>query len=279
MLRLMLNRHPRCFVPFESRFIPEFADHPLATGAGRSPDDMRALLGAIVADEFVRKGQLVPDAQAVMARAPRTYAQLVDAIFRVRAEAEGKTRWGDKTPTYVLEMDRLWRLFPGCRFIHLIRDGRDVACSLRRVSWGSGDLLRAARDWRWKVSVGRKMGAMIPDHYLEVRYESLVLDPRRTLQDVCAFLGEAFDETMLRYPEDAAEAMPVQSLQWHQSSISAPDPSRVGLWRRELSAVDARIFDDEAGDLLATLGYERTDSPRTIFTRARYVRYALLGHA
>ncbi len=279
MLRLMLNRHPLLHVPFESRFIPDFARHPLAAPDTASAATMRLLLPTIMDDDFVRKGQLVPDPQRVLAREPASYPALVDAIFDENARIHGKVRWGDKTPSYVLEMDCLWSLFPGCRFVHLVRDGRDVACSLRRLSWGSRDLLHAARDWRWKVTMGRKMGAMVPGHYLELRYEDLVLRTEPTLQRLCAFLGVAYDPAMLDYPVDATRHMPDQSLQWHRASVSAPDPGLVGLWRDRLGKADLRVFEEVAGDALEAFGYERTRAPRTLASRVQYARYALFGHA
>jgi hypothetical protein len=279
MLRLMLNRHSRLFVPFESRFIPEFAAQPDGEGAALGPAEARDLLDRIRADEFVRKGNLVPDPDSVLNRKPISYAELVDAIFTTRARQEGKARWGDKTPSYVLEMDCLWHLFPGCRFVHLIRDGRDVACSLRRLAWGTRDLVRSAQDWRWKVLMGRKMGAMVPQNYAEVRYERLVRQPAETLQTICRFLGERYEPTMLEYHLDAESNLPRQSLQWHRNSVSAPDPDQIGRWRSELDAADLRVFEDVAGDLLATLGYTRSDPPRTLTSRVRYAKYALFGHA
>jgi hypothetical protein len=278
LLRLMLNNHPALHVPFESRFIPDLARDP---DSAAPLDDMRTrrLLQRIGEDAFVRKGRLLPDPDAVHARRPATYAGLVDAMFMHLARVHGKSRWGDKTPSYVLEMETLWGLFPGARFIHLVRDGRDVALSLRGVSWGSRDLLRVAQDWRWKVTLGRKLGAMMPGRYLELRYEALVQDPAPVLRRICAFLGEDYAPEMLDYHRRAEAEMPVESLQWHRSSVLAPDAAKAGAWRRAMGRADQRVFDDAAGDLLADLGYERSQAPCTVASRVRFARYALFGHA
>jgi hypothetical protein len=279
MLRLMLNAHSRLSVPFESRFIPDFYREQARFGDLRIADNMRALLDAIAEDEFVHKGRLVPDKGAVLQRNPQTYAQLVDAVFACIAQANGKRRWGDKTPSYLLEMDTLWTLFPGCRFVHLVRDGRDVALSLSSISWGSKDLLRIAQDWRWKVMMGRKMGHMVPGHYLEIHYEDLVVSPRDTLRRVCEFIGESFEEGMLRYSDTAVDAMPADSLVWHRSSVRQPDSTKAGVWRTQLGRADQAIFDSVAGDALAAYGYPRTGLQRSFVARLRFARYALLGQA
>ena len=279
MFRLMLNQHSRLCVPFESAFIPDFYRRLHEFGDLSRKDNMAALLAEIRRHPFVEKGRLVPDADAVMARNPFDYAGLVDAIFAVNTLRRGKRRWGDKTPGHVLDMDVLWHLFPGCRFVHLVRDGRDVAGSLRTLSWGSRDLVKSARDWSWKVTLGRKMGEMIPGHYLEVRYEALVCEPVRTLARVCDFLGESFESAMLDYHESAENEMPASSVRWHRTSTRAPDRAKVQSWRGSMGLSDQIVFDQVAGNALELFGYERTPKRPTIRSRIRFARYAILGHA
>lgn len=277
MLRLMLNQHSRLCVPFESVFIPNFYYRLHEYSDLGEPANMESLLKAIAADEWVQKGKLIPDPAKVLDRCPRDYSSLIDAIFTAYAHAQNKVRWGDKTPSYVLNIDMLWALFPGCRIIHLIRDGRDVSLSLAKLSWGSRDIIRNATDWRWKVMLGRKMGSMIVDNYLEIRYEELVSEPSKTLEGVCNFLGERFELEMLNYPVYAKQAMPTQSLQWHLHSISAPDSTKIFQWRTQMSLSDQIIFEKMAGDALDILGYERRQHKPTFASKVRFARYALLG--
>lgn len=279
MLRLMLNRHSRLNVPFESLFITEMFHKLPGFGDLSRHDNMRMLLGAICAHPFVIKGRLVPDPAAVLAGKPKDYPELVDRIFSLLAAARGKHRWGDKTPSYVEEMETLWRLFPGCKFIHLVRDGRDVATSLRGLSWGSKDLVKLARDWSWKVTLGRKLGEMVPGHYLEVRYEDLVCEPVPTLVRICHFIGEEFEDALLQYPATAQSEMPVESLNWHRNSTRAPDPAKVNSWRTNMSKTDQVVFDQIAGEALGLLGYDRSVMNPTFRSRLQFARYAILGHA
>ena len=147
-----------------------------------------------------------------------------------------KRRWGDKTPFYTPDIHLLWQLFPGCKFIHLVRDGRDVAVSQKNISWLPGSVARIAEEWRYKTTVCHKVGSVLPrNHFLEIKYESLVGSTETTLARVCDFLDEPFDEAMLRYDESAKTVVPEVSLQWHQSSVQAPDPSKIGVWKEKLS--------------------------------------------
>lgn len=275
MLRLMLNQHSMVCVPFETVFIPEFYYRISEYETLDKRVKVEKLLDDIIANPWVEKGGLIPDRGKVLDKNPSGYAELVDAIFRTFAEQKAKAIWGDKTPTYVDDIDVLDRLFPECRVIHVVRDGRDVALSLAGISWGSTNLIKNAREWRWKVVMGRKMGNMLRDRYLEIPYENLVTDPSGTLSSVCSFLSIAYEEEMLKYPETAAAAMPEKSLKWHRSSVSAPDPKKIDAWRKRMDSSDQIVFDQVAGDALRLFGYENVGSKGNWQSRIRYAKYAL----
>jgi hypothetical protein len=274
MLRLMLNRHPELCVPFESGFIPAFHARSASYGDLADEANARRLLDDIAAHPLARKGGLVDDVPAILARSHASYAELVHAVFEVAAAREGKARWGDKTPSYVTDLDVLWTLFPGCRIVHLVRDGRDVAWSNRGVAWGIRNLPAVAADWRWKATLGRKVGRALGEAYLEVRYEDLVLDTVPVLGRICAFLGVDYVPGMLDYPASARASMPSDSLRWHQNSIRAPDRSLVQAWKHRLTPADRVIFEAIAGDALELFGYERERLPATWRSRARSLYYA-----
>ena len=216
MLRLMLNSHPHIAIPFESDFIPRFYRRLAEYGDLSSEKNVSRLLDDIAERPFVKRGKLVQDKEAILARYPRTYPDLIRAIYEVYAENEGKCRWGDKDPSYVTELNVLWKLFPNCRIVHIVRDGRDVAISLRELEWGSKNLFKLARDWKWQVTLGHKMGEMLaPEYYIEIRYEDLVLAPEQTLRRICYFIGESYFPEMLSYHETATAIMPLDSLKYH----------------------------------------------------------------
>src|SRR3546814_17783449 len=82
---------------------------------------------------LVQRGKLVADPDAILARPIRDYRDFVDAIFRCYADAQGKPRWGDKTPFYTPDIDIIRRVFPDAKIVHLVRDGRDVVLSQRSI--------------------------------------------------------------------------------------------------------------------------------------------------
>ena len=271
MLRLMLNAHSRLCVPFESRFIPDFHRRLAAFGDLSKLDNQRALLDAIAEDAFVRKGRLIPDKDAVLAHKPQDYAQLVHGIFAALAESEGKARWGDKTPSYVLDMDTLWTLFPGCRFIHLVRDGRDVAVSLKRDNWGPNTLHDAAYKWQKSARRARELAAKLGEgRWLTVSYEALVARPEEQVPQVTEFLGLSFEAGMLSPTSIdtstsigfSARGRTVQNfspsfLEWSQAPKSVFFSSSVGNWQ-QLAREDVETLEALMGAELVANGYELT---------------------
>ena len=108
----------------------------------------------------------------------------------------GAARWCDGTPDTVLHMLDLAGIFPGAKFIHIIRDGRDVARSFYRLGW-SPSTTAALRQWHQAVATGRVLGSELgPSQYLEVQFERLLDDPRGSIGKVIDFLGEAWDDAL-----------------------------------------------------------------------------------
>lgn len=275
MLRLMLNSHSRFAVPFETDFLaPMFSGTVPSIFSG--PDDARRSLDLLADEKFSRKGCLVADKQVILSRPLRGYSDLLEAVFLEYAHRKSKPRWAIKTPGYVTQIDEINKLFPDARLIHIVRDGRGVALSNRRISWGSSHTPTVAREWRWQVMIGRKTGRMLGDRYYEVRYEDLVLDTESTLRRLCAFLNEPYDAGMLDYHEAAATEMPADSLKWHEASISAPNASKADEWRSALPAADQILFDELAGDALDAFGYPRSTARAPVRTAMTRVYYALI---
>ena len=135
MLRLMLDAHPDVAVPAESHFVDELARAwPRYVRAGRiDADAVVRSIGKRLDLMGIPRGE----ARERLAALPTTaVSDAVDSVFRIYADAHGKSRWGDKTPGYVLSMPLLAEVFPGSRFVHLIRDGREVALSYADQPFG-----------------------------------------------------------------------------------------------------------------------------------------------
>lgn len=197
--------------------------------------------------------------RAALLEQPYDYADAVRRVFALYARRQGKPRYGDKTAVHVLSIAVLARLFPEARFVHIIRDGRDVALSWLDTGWDFGPetVEEAALYWRYHVGRGRRAGQQLGhSRYTEVTYERLIANPASTIEELCHFLSLEFHTDMLTPPTaDSAVMAEIPRPKQHQNLLL---PMTAGLrdWRRQMSAEDVRTFEGIAGPQLHELGYE-----------------------
>lgn len=205
---------------------------------------------------------------AALEQRSKNLIAFADAFAARFLEQEGKQRWVEKTPNNIRAIGPMLTWYPHARFIHVIRDGRDVACSLRnhpkeRIENGriipiktNNPMDRCATRWRDDVSGG--LAYRGHPRVLEVRYEALVADPESEFTRVCAFIGESFDPAMLDASTDGP-ARPGQNLN-NPGAASMISPRATGRWQRDLSPTERRTVDNIAGELLIALGYANDHS-------------------
>jgi hypothetical protein len=273
LLRFMLDAHPQLAIPPETGFLV-----PLSRLANSGACDAERICAAITeypADAPVWPDFQIPEAafrQRLSEIAQLTPADAARCFYRMYAERHGKPRFGDKTPVYGPHIAEVAALLPEARFIHLIRDGRDVALSLRGMWFApADDITSLAAYWRDIVAATCAQGRAAP-HYLEVRYEDLVRDPHAVLTVIADFVELAFDSRMLRYFERATDRLRehgerrdhagnivlarAQRLRQQEFITRPPDPARALRWRNAMTADERGAFEQVAGPLLRELGYE-----------------------
>lgn len=270
MLRLMLMKGREVYIPTETNFIPRMEHRFACYGRFVEIAQQRAFAhdvatayatyATVALDAFGLTEDEVVD--CVARRAPTEFAGAVAALYEMVAARAGTRRWGDKTPTYVLFVDRLAVYFPSALFLHVIRDGRDAVLSGLRLGWFGGDLAQGAIYWKERVEAGRRMGRRLEEgRYLETRYEDLVLRPEAELRRICGWARLTWNPAMLRFHEDAfGNIAPA-----HQpifTYLSQPlDPSRIGNWRLDFTDQDRRVFNEVAGPTLRAFCYHWTGTP------------------
>jgi hypothetical protein len=269
----MLDSHPELTIPPETGFLT------LAPKLGGKGDKLR--------EEFLRAVTTYPQPMpnwpdfeisedafraALTDIVPFTVPEGFRAFYQLYAARIGKPRWGDKTPLYCLKLDVIRRVLPEARFIHIIRDGRDSALSLRKMHFSPGWKIETqAAYWSKNILSARKAGLGRPD-YIEVHYEDLILNTRVALERICAFVGLSYEESMLDYYTRAPERLrehkgrlrsdgtPLltreQRLSQQRRTTEPPDPACVFGWKQSMSPEETKTFQRVAGALLKDLGYE-----------------------
>jgi hypothetical protein len=269
LLRLMLDAHPDLAIPPETHFVPRVIKR-VDGGAGAA--EVASFL-----EQHPRWGDFGLDATELTRRLAALPAfdagNALRAFYGLYAEGQGKPRWGDKSPPYVNRMARIQSVLGEARFIHVIRDGRDVALSLASVSWGPGEAAEVAQKWVDEIGKARRQAArkLDPGTYHEVHYEELVADPESVLREVAETIELPWDPSMLAYHERAGERMgeverdftpgggevisASERADQHALVREPPRSDRAGRWREQMSAEDRAAFEEIAGELLGELGY------------------------
>lgn len=231
LLRLMLDFHPQI------RFLPE---HELLVDfMPEDPDTAPAydVQSALEKDNIFRHYgySLTPTA---------SYRELAHKLLQQGWGTEPASVYG---ATVHRHLDKLSQLFPEARYIHLLRDPRDVARSAMKMGW-DGTAFHATQAWVTVEHAWDDLKTRLrPDQWAEVKYEEIVVDPERVLSKLCEFLGTGFDAAMLSYPE--------------HTTYSAVNSKLAEQWRRKASEREIREVETAAGALLTDRGYTLSGLP------------------
>jgi hypothetical protein len=167
----------------------------------------------------------------------------------------------EKSPSHVFAVPLIHELYPGSRFIHVLRDGRDVTVSVRAAArswvpqWREAfgrSVLTSARAWSHAVRRARKLGAELGDQFLEVRFEEIKQDPVAAYRQLLEFCGISYDETLLQQIHEQTDF----ARNYKSNEEGFRRGGRVGDWRTHFNILDAVQFNLAAGDTLIETGYE-----------------------
>jgi hypothetical protein len=228
-----------------------------AFGSLRSLRNRTKLMDSwINSDYFCRSGLNADELREEVLSECRNPGDFLRIVMEGMARRQGVHRWADNTPFHVLFMADIKKTIPNALFVHMIRDGRDVAVSLNRMKWPycfpwdlKNRLAVSGLYWKWLVSEGRGFGRKLGSDYLEVRYESLVGRPREIIATLSEFIGDE-----LNYEDIQKNAV---------GTVSKPNSSfpftgklrSIGRWKN-LSDAEGVSLATLLSPLLTDLGYE-----------------------
>ncbi|QDU92541.1 sulfotransferase family protein [Lignipirellula cremea] len=196
---------------------------------------------------------------------------LARVYARVLAGKPTATHVLDKHPAYREHVEEIHLLLPQAKFIHVIRDGRDVALSLlaakEGLGWGYSTLNEATRAWAHSVKRGRD-AAVYGDQYLEVRYEELLEQGPEVLAAVFDFCDLPCDAPQVQqivdnHQFDAMKKRSAAPVASRQAPPAHYRSGKAGAWRQGMTPAQQREFNMLAGDLLRELNYADADWLRT----------------
>ncbi|MGH9513715.1 MAG: sulfotransferase family protein [Terriglobales bacterium] len=244
----------RGYLPVHKMLIPRF-------GSLRDIRNRKNLIQAWIHSKGFRRSGLDADKLTKeLISGANTGGDFIRIVMDEVARKQNTPRWAVYDPDNVLYMRRIKNEIPNALFVHIVRDGRDIALSLKKMGefrpfpWNrkSASLEATALYWKWMVENGRRNGKSIPQDYLEVRFEELVNDPSNTLKMLSAFVDQELDCERIR-----SESL--GSLQESNSSFRLERRQNpVNRWREKLSAAQIADIETLVGDCLEKSGYKLT---------------------
>ena len=189
------------------------------------------------------------------------YPQLIDSFLVQLRERAGKPLVG---ATVHRHFDRLLRIWPDARFIHLLRDGRDVASSAIAMDWAS-QMWTGCQRWIDAERLWERLAAEVPEtRRIDIRFEPLIRQPKESLTRICDFLSVPYDSAMLDYPDD--------------TTYGPPDVAIISRWQRRLSPKQVQLAEARIADMLLARGYELSGHPRFTVLRWRQRMFGVQDH-
>jgi len=250
LMRVILDSHSQIACGPESNIFP--SPHRLNPG---SPG----------AEKLGRKFDFSPEEMSHLLRTSSTRAEFAERFFDAYRQKAGKPLWADKTPRNIQVMPYILEHFPRARFVHVIRDGRDVVCSLRthprhRVIDGrivKLDTWNPLEDCvqRWVTDVGDGLAYRGDPRYYELKYEDLVMHTEETLRRLLDFLELPWEPQVMSFHQVQSTSRDPVKFAQNPEATRPLQSSSIGRWKRDLSEADLARLLRACGPLLRQLGY------------------------
>lgn len=269
VFRMMLNANDDLFIPPECGFAAWLYAKYADWNGGEEQ------LNAFLADlESARKFETwhvdIAELKAyINEKHPETYSEVVFLVYDFYAVKRGieYKLWGDKNNFYLDYIDTIDKMYPKSKFLYIVRDGRDVACSYielynKNLSSKYAPKLPnqidvIAKEWadnnKKILDSFAKLGS---DRVFSLRYEDLVIQPESILKNICDFLGLTYSSDMLEFYNKPSFDEPGEFLQWKSKLRMGPNASSMKRYEKSFSEDDLKVFDEQAGDMLKHFGYE-----------------------
>ena len=268
LLQRMLDAHPEVAVAPETFFIRNLWRRRKEFDPDWERGGRARLVDLLAQTPELQEMGLDRDAIDEESRSVDWLSALFTALLRRFARDRGASVVGEKTPNHLLYMRTLERLFPACRFVHIVRDPRAVVDSWSRVPWSNGSVRADAEVWRKYMAAARERPPRDRDRLVSLRYERLVAEPEAELKRICDFLDIAYDERMLRYHELEADTVNAEREPWKENALAPVSADSVDAWKDRMDPTAVRDTEAVVWFEMLRLRYPPVGHPVLAWPRA-----------
>lgn len=261
LLRLILNQHDLISAPHPPHLLKTFV--PLLpyyrAVYGNSLQSLVEDMCLWVEFNPVPWTDIVLNREEIANKADSIY-DVFEQIYLQKAKVDKATLWCCKSTFnvhYVDELEKKIKPF----YIHLYRDGRDVAASFKKIVVGHKHVYHLAKQWHNEQMISlRFLQGIEENRKIHISYESLLDRPDEIVSAICSKLELEYDKKMLSYYTSEESQHTADSGKMWESVIKPIIKNNKGKFYDELTAEEIGIFEKVAGSSLEQLGYERVSS-------------------
>lgn len=270
LLRLMLNSHPNIVVPPESGFLQWWYEKYKYWSVENSKDNF--LVGKYVAD--ILSSKKIEDwnlnfekiINLILKVKPSNYGELSSLIYLSYNSSESleEIMVGDKNNYFIHHLPVINEIYPNTKYIHLIRDGRDVACSYQKLksiktkSRYKPNLAYEIKDiaYEWRSNVNKIDTFLLNKEHLKINYENLLENTEETLLKLCDFLGVPYHLKMNDFYKPKINDEPNSTIDWKMKTLEPIDINNKSKYLDILSTHDISQFNIICEKQIIENGYD-----------------------
>jgi len=259
LLQVLLDSKTNIAIPPESHIFDRFSHSFRHYTNLEDAKNLRIFVNDLITDGMLNKWDLniTTDHFCERLKEP-SIPNCIRLLFEIYAENHGKTRWGDKTPNNMFHLQEIKSFFPDAKFIHIIRDGRDVAESQLRMWFGPKTIYHVAKKWKTYLSAFDAFKEQVPEtEYREIYYEKLVNHPESHLKELLEFLDENPQDLTTEVLDSDLKGVYLKMGSEHDSLSKPISNKKVGFYKKVFTPREIAVFESIAGDVLTKNGYER----------------------
>ncbi len=259
LLRLMLNQLESVSAPHPPHILERFV--PLLPAYGNLNDRSDFLELATDICKLIECNPVPWDGMELSGEKiiSRCHKNSIEEIFRVvyelRAGSQNAHIWICKSMVNIQFVDLLE---PDIKplYLHLFRDGRDVALSFMKAIVGEKHIYFIAKQWREEQEAAISLMENIDSkRFAQVRYENLLANPEREIKTICSFIGADYDPSVLSFFKSNESINTAHSGEMWKNVEKPILKDNFNKFTREMSAADIQLFEQVAGETLVKLGY------------------------
>lgn len=269
LLRVMLNELSEVAAPHPPHILKTFL--PLVSEYGDLSDKGNFKL---LVDDVCRFVECNPvewdgvrfDRQSVLSSCLQpTLLEVFRVVYEKMAHSHGAKFWCCKSMVNAHYFTDLENSGIKPFYIHLLRDGRDVALSFRKVAVGDKHFFHLAKKWKEDQEASRKVIETVgPKRGIKVHYEELISNPEAVMKRICDLIGVPYSDRVLGYfQSEESRHTAASGYMWH--NLAQPIlADNCGKYTKAMSHDELTLFEFVAGDELEQNGYQRAVEKRSL---------------